>query len=298
MAFANPLFFLSWETGFHIIEKGIIAKMKEMVSIIVPTYNREKEIGRAIHSILQQTYEQYEIIVVDDGSTDNTREVVEKIEDKRIRYIQLEQNQGAGHARNVGVQAARYDYIAFLDSDDEWFPNKLELQMRKMLSSPDEVKLVYCRMGGCKRYSTERYIFPPEGVRKEILEGDIFEQLLFHNVIGTPTLLCHRECLERTGGFNEALLCLEDWELVLRMAKEWKVGFVDEVLVEVHKLEGSVSMNIGAYLVTRCYIVSQYREKMREIGILGKIEEEILDRAEPVDLYEEIKELLTRDIQL
>lgn len=272
--------------------------MREMVSIIVPTYNREKEISRAINSILQQTYEDYEIIIVDDGSTDHTRSVVEQIKDDRIRYIQLEQNQGAGHARNIGIQEARFDYIAFLDSDDEWMPDKLNLQMDKLLSSGEKFGMVYCRMSGYQRHSDARFICPPMELKNEVLEGELFDKLLLHNVIGTPTVLLRRECLEQIGGFKESLLCLEDWELILRIAKEWKIGFVDKILVEVHKLDGSISTNVGGYLVTRCYMVSLYRKEMIEAGVLDQVREDVLDRAKPFGLCDEMEELLTRDFEL
>ena len=272
--------------------------MEEMVSVIVPTYNREKTIERAVQSILRQTYGYYEIIIVDDGSTDNTEEVIKGIKDDRIRYIKYKDNQGVSHARNVGIQEAEYDYIAFLDSDDEWLPNKLEYQMHKMTESSDDVGLIFCRMGGCHRGSNERYIFPPKEYKTEILEGNIFRLLLMHNIIGTPTMIVRRKCLEQSGGFKEALRCLEDWELILRIAKDWKIGFVDEVLVEVHKTEGSVSTNVVGYIIARCYLVSLYRKEMAEIGILQDIQEEILETAKKCNIYEEIKELLTRDIQL
>lgn len=272
--------------------------MEEMVSIIVPTYNREKTIERAVQSILRQTYGYYEIIIVDDGSTDNTEEIIKEIKDDRIRYISYKENQGASHARNVGIQAAKYDYIAFLDSDDEWLPDKLEHQMHKMMESSDDVGLVFCRMGGCRRGSNERFIFPPKTYKPEILEGNIFGPLLLHNMIGLPTMIVSRKCLEQSGGFKETLKCLEDWELILRIAKDWEIGFVDEVLVEVHKTAGSVSTNTIGYIITRCYLVSLYRKEMAKIGILKDMEEEILKTAEKYNIYAEIKELLTRDIQL
>ena len=180
--------------------------MEEMVSIVVPTYNREKELGRAIHSILQQTYVKYEIIIVDDGSTDHTMDAVQQFEDDRIRYIRLEQNQGAGHARNVGIQEARYDYIAFLDSDDEWLPDKLRIQMAKLLSSEEKLGMVYCRMGGRQRHSNARFICPPMELRREVLEGELFDKLLLSNVIGTPTLVLRKECLEQVGGDRKSVV--------------------------------------------------------------------------------------------
>lgn len=272
--------------------------MEEMVSIIIPTYNRAHLIGRAIQSVLDQTYQDYEIIIIDDGSQDNTKEIIAGIVDNRMRYIALETNQGVAHARNVGIQEARYDYIAFLDSDDEWLPNKLELQMQKMMESTPNVGVVFCRMSGKKRNSEERYVCPPENYSKEIVEGDIFYPLLLQNVIGVPTMLVRKKSLELIGGFKESLQCLEDWELVLRIARNWSIGFVDEILVEVHKSEGSISTNTVGYLITRCYMVSCYRKEMEKAGILGRIQNDILSVAEKCNIYEEIKELLNRDIQL
>lgn len=273
--------------------------MEEMVSVIVPTYNREKEIARAINSILSQTYVHYEIIIVDDGSTDNTSEVVEKIEDDRIRYIRLDKNQGACHARNVGIQESKYDYIAFLDSDDEWLPHKLEIQMDKMLHSTDDVGMIYCRMGSIRRNKQERGIYPPYEWPDDIpLEGDIFRLLLWKNTIGTPAMLARKKCLEQVGGFLENLHCLQDWELALRIAKNWRIGFVDDVLVELHKVENSISTNHGWHLVARCYIVSQYRKEMEEAGLLNLVVDEIMEKAKEHGVQEEITELLHRDFVL
>lgn len=274
--------------------------MSEMVSIIIPTYNREEYIERAVRSIFRQTYGHYELIIVDDGSTDHTQGIIHRLEktEVRLRYIRLEENQGVAHARNVGIQAAKYDYIAFLDSDDEWLPDKLELQMRRMLESSEETALVFCRMSGIGRDGKNRFICPDPDIKKEILEGNIFLRLLQANVIGTPSVLVRRKCLESVGGFKESLTCLEDWEWVLRIAKRWRIAFVDEILVEVHKLPGSVSMNVTGYLVTRCYLVSLYREEMRKNGSLDFISRDILKVAGQCGIKDEIEELLRRDFDL
>lgn len=272
--------------------------METMVSIIIPTYNRAAVIRRAIDSILRQTYSSYEILVIDDGSADETKSIVTDIQDARIRYIALEENRGVAHARNVGIQEAKYDYIAFLDSDDEWLPDKLEVQMRKLEAAQDSVGMVYCRMGGKLRDGTGRFVCPHQSYEKEMLEGDLFQLLLLNNVIGMPTVLVRRKCLEQVGGFKETLGCLEDWELILRIARRWRIGFVDNFLVEVHKTPGSVSTNTAWHLITRCYLVSVYRQDMIALGIMEMVKDEILDMARTMDLFDEITELLNRDIEL
>ncbi len=272
--------------------------MDEKISVIIPTYNREQTIGRAIRSVLSQTYDNYEIIVVDDGSTDHTKTAVEQIADERIRYIRLEHNHGAGYARNAGIEESRYDYIAFLDSDDEWKRFKLELQMQRMQELPEEVGLVYCRMSGERGDGSGRFCIPAYDYDRSRLEGDMFPLLLRRNVIGTPSMLVRRACLEQTGGFKESLRCVEDYELVLRIARNWQIGFVDEELVEIHKTEGSLTYRAQDQLISGCYIVSKYRQEMTVFGILDLVKADIIELAGNYDVQEEIAELLTRDFEL
>ncbi|TAK34595.1 MAG: glycosyltransferase family 2 protein, partial [Saprospiraceae bacterium] len=113
------------------------------VSVIIPTYNRAKTIERAIDSVLNQTFSDLELIVVDDCSTDFTVDVIKQYTDERLIYIRHENNRGEGGARNTGIRNSRAKYIAFLDSDDEWFPNKLEKQMPVIQESDSKVGIVY-----------------------------------------------------------------------------------------------------------------------------------------------------------
>lgn len=272
--------------------------METMVSIIIPTYNRANVIKRAIDSVLRQTYDSYEVVVVDDGSTDETESVIAGIQDARIRYIALKENQGVAHARNIGIREARYDYIAFLDSDDEWLLDKLELQMRLFQNSTEDIGMVYCRMGGLTRDGKERFVCPAQYFSRELLEGEMFRFLLRQNVIGTPTVIVRKDCLDQVGGFKETIQCLEDWEWILRIAGKWKIGFVDQVLVEVHKTSGSVSTNTTWHLIVRCYLVSLYRREMTESGIISDVQNEILDVAVEAGIFDEISELLRREIEL
>ena len=270
---------------------------EEKVSVIIPTYNREATIGASIQSVLNQTWQNFEIIIVDDGSTDNTRQVIEAFTDDRIRYICLEQNGGASHARNTGIRLSVSEFVAFLDSDDEWLPEKLEKQMQVMQQATEAVGLVYCRMRGTKKDGS--ILICPELWRPvEELQGNIFYPLLEENVIGTPAMLVRKECLEQTGGFDEWLKCLEDWELILRIAEKWEIGFVDDILVEVHFSESGVSKNIKGDVETRCYMIAKYWELMAQRNILNKMVEEALLFAKHIGYYEEAKQLLAAALQL
>ncbi len=268
---------------------------QEMVSVVIPSYNREKVIARSIGSVLNQTWKEFEVIVVDDASSDDTARVVTSIKDSRIRYIRLEENKGAGGARNAGVGMAKYDYIAFQDSDDEWLPTKLEKQMEKMLEHGADYGMIYCRFGGKKRDSEQRFIFPSyQDFPKEVLSGDMLQRLLRQNVIGTPVMLLKKACFKAVGGFDEQLRCLEDYEFALRFAARYRIGFVDECLLEVHKEENSVGTQIGPWLLARCFILGQWQTEMHRMGIFESVKKNILADAEKYDFLEPTKELIRR----
>lgn len=270
--------------------------MQEKISVIIPTYNREKSIARAVRSILAQTYRNYEVLIVDDGSTDSTRKIVESFGDDRIRYIYLEENSGVSHARNVGIQMAECDYIAFLDSDDEWLPEKLEKQMEMMRQMPENVGLVYCRMSGMRPDGGVSFC-PNLGIAKEALEGNMFPFLLKENVISPQAVLIRRKCLKQSGGFDESLTCIEDWELFLRISQCWQITFMEETLVRVHVSETSVSQNISGYLKTRCYMISKYWRLMEEYQILESVMAGLLLFAQRYNCYEEAKSLLWKALR-
>lgn len=125
------------------------------ISVIIPTYNREKLIERSIKSVLNQTYKNIEVIVVDDCSNDNTKSIVNSIKDDRLIYIKLSKNKGACYARNKGIEAASGKYIAFNDSDDVFYKNKLEKQLKNLLNNNSD--LDFCKM---KVFRDMNYIFP------------------------------------------------------------------------------------------------------------------------------------------
>ena len=211
------------------------------ISVVVPAYERGDVVGRAIDSALAQTVAAIEVVVVDDGSSDDTRAVVEGYDDDRVRYLAHETNRGVSAARNTGVAAATGDYVAFLDSDDEWLPRKLERQLGALDERGDGWVGAYCdvataglsrlgRLAGVLSETLFRSGAPREGGR------ELAESLLSMQVFMGPgsTLLVERDVLERAGGFDEGLSIYEDWDLVLRVLAEGKLAYVDEPLALTH----------------------------------------------------------------
>lgn len=191
-----------------------MSKSNPVISVIIPTYNRVERLSRAIRSVVNQTFPAGECIVVDDGSGDTTREVVEGIKGQSavplVYYYQ--DNAGASAARNRGIAVSRYPFIAFLDSDDWWLPQKLEQQYQAMCDSPayliSHTREIWYRHG--KRVNQKKKHDPPQ--------GDIFSPSLRMCMVGMSTVMVRRECFERFGMFDERFPCCEDYDLWLRMS--------------------------------------------------------------------------------
>ncbi|MGB3647067.1 MAG: glycosyltransferase [Desulfobulbales bacterium] len=196
--------------------------MEKFVSIIIPTYNRAYCLQKAIDSVLSQTYPYFELIVVDDGSKDNTANLVENY-NSDIVFIRQE-NKGPAAARNRGVQAARYELLAFLDSDDWFVENKLEVQVRALQEKPayliSHTQEIWYRNGSILNQKTRH--------RKN--SGDIFSQSLELCAVGMSTVLMYRKIFERFGLFDEEFPCCEDYELWLRVSAEQDFLLVDQPL--------------------------------------------------------------------
>lgn len=213
------------------------ANTKPSVSVIIPTYNRATLIKRSIQSVLKQTFDDFEVIVVDDASSDNTEEVIASLQDVRIRYFRHESNRGGSAARNTGIEKAQGDLIAFQDSDDEWLPDKLEKQVKTIQQADPSVGLVYTgfwRIQG----DTKEYL-PGPHIKKT--EGDIHQELLKGNFITTQAVLVKKECFQKVGGFDDSLPRFQDWELFLRIAKHYEFRYIAEPLVISYFTEGSIS---------------------------------------------------------
>ena len=189
-----------------------------VVSAIVPTHNRAALLARAIRSIQGQTFPHLEIIVVDDASQDNTREVVESFNDPRIRYIRHDANRGGSAARNTGIRAATGDFIAFLDDDDEWEPNKTEEQL-KVIQDHDAVT--------CTSIPTPKDLSTLNS-RKTVELDDLLQGKFTWG--GTGVLLAKANVLKQTM-FDESLPRYQDWDLFIRLAMKHKIAYLNKPLV-------------------------------------------------------------------
>jgi len=207
-----------------------------MVSVIIPTYNREQTILRAVRSVLDQTYSNIELIVVDDGSSDGTEEVLKTIGDPRLRLIKSDVNRGACAARNLGVAAARGELVAFQDSDDAWYPDKLEKQVKAL--SANHADIVFCSM---------RQIFSNEMPGREIPGATLplgicsYEKLLEKSLASTQVIMGRRECFQDEP-FDEQMPRMQDWDVVLRLARKYSIYYLNEVLADVFLQTDSLTM--------------------------------------------------------
>lgn len=198
------------------------------VSVIIPTYNRAHLIRKSLESVLNQTFDDFEIIVFDDGSTDDTEKVVKQFTDERIRCLRHEQNRGAAAARNTGIRAARGDYIAFLDSDDEWLPHKLAKQLTALQSAPASVG------ASC----TASYHIFGQRVKKHVpvLSGTWLRTLLWGCDLNPgATLLVSRRVLDDVGLLDETLPRYEDWDWLIRCVKKYDLLLLEQPLARVYR---------------------------------------------------------------
>ncbi|HQU91579.1 MAG TPA: glycosyltransferase family A protein [Pyrinomonadaceae bacterium] len=215
--------------------------MPDTVSVVIPTYNYGRFIGEAVESVLAQTLLPVEVIVVDDGSTDETEGVVGSFAERGVRYVRQE-NAGVCAARNRGVAESSGELIAFLDADDIWEPTKLERQVAKFVEDP-EVGLVHCGMREFDSQTSETITLHLDGG-----EDGVAENLLLWDgpvVVGPGgTIVVRRKAFEDVGGFDPRMKVGEDWDFCYRVARKYKVGFVAEPLVNYRSHGAAAHHNV------------------------------------------------------
>ena len=200
------------------------------VSVIVPTHNRADLLPRAIDSVLAQTYGGYEIIIVDDCSSDDTPAVIAGFSDQRIRSLRHDRNRGQSAAINTGIAHARGEYIGFLDDDDEWLPTKLEGQVALLDAASPRVALVYGWMDRVDDSSGR--VIP---AYRNTVEGDIFERTLSLSIPGPTIVLLIRSSVAReVGGMDESVLRHNDVDLISRISRRYHAVVLPEVVAKAH----------------------------------------------------------------
>ena len=204
-----------------------------LISVVIPTYNRASLLQKAIASVLAQTYNNWELIVVDDGSTDDTKEMICSLKDSRISLLSLQHSGNIALLRNEGVKSGSGEWIAFLDSDDEWTPNKLEIQLR--LLQKEKKQWSY---GGYELMNETSQTIPDKYGKFQPISGWIIRPLLTTEVgVNIGSLMIERNFFNEVGGFNiePKLLYREDYELVLRLALKAEALAVADLLVRVRE---------------------------------------------------------------
>ncbi len=233
-----------------------------LVSIVIPTFNRAHTIERALRSVMAQSLQDFEILIVDDASTDSTVDVLAQFNDARIHYFHHDKNRFAGAARNTGMEAATGKYIAFLDSDDAWLPAKLERQVG-LLEGVDQ---------DCGCSYTGAIINSETGLKKHTIyqplwQGDALQAYLLDKfVIWTPTFLFRSELLQQTGPFDTSLIRAEDIDFYLRMLQQCKLSCVPEPMVELFLDAGKDLADVAE----KCdsILLNKHRDLIKAQGII------------------------------
>jgi glycosyltransferase involved in cell wall biosynthesis len=251
------------------------------VSALIPAYNAGRYLPHAIGSIIAQTYTDWEIVVVDDGSRDNTRSVVEayqpRLKDK-LQYIR-QSNQGISAARNAGIRSARSEFIALLDADDIWLPHRLQRGIQ-VFDADAETGLVHARVA---RIDAQGSVVGQLKVEPKYMSGNIARNILTRRAhIICPTVIFRKRCLETAGMFDETLRATEDRDLWFRIARHWKIGYIDEILAYYRLSPASVTSDLEGLLRGQLHFVAKHYQagacsRMEQLEALGNIYRELGD---------------------
>lgn len=237
-----------------------VTSLQPLISVVIATYNMGQYIDQAIDSILEQTWERLEIIVVDDGSTDNTQYVMERYKNNnRVIYIK-NNNQGQPKAKNCGIKRTQGEFIAFCDADDLWESNKLQVQM-PLFGNPN-VGIVYSEVSNIDEHNN-RYI---KASNENRYTGQVTNHLLVENFVPFGTSVIRRACIEKNGIFDEEFRMGIDWDLWLRYSLDWEFAYTPERTYIYRVWSGQMSTNYrGRYdYATRILnkFVAQHRSRL------------------------------------
>jgi len=237
--------------------------MKPLVSVLMPTYNRGKKIIPSIKSILNQTYDNLELIIVEDGSKKNIAEsFIKSVKDNRLRYIRTDINKGPAAARNIALKVAHGDYITFCDHDDEWLPEKLEIQVNLIKKLPLNYVLIHSRVLVFSIIN-KRFYF-----NKKIREmnKNQYESILKNNNIRILTCMIKKNVFDNIGFFDENLFAFNDWDMWIRILKKYDSYFIQRPLAikNDHYSNQEKTMGYKANLKDFIYLIKKHRKELKK----------------------------------
>jgi glycosyltransferase involved in cell wall biosynthesis len=231
------------------------------VSIILPTYNRAKTLVRAIESVLKQTFDDFELLIIDDGSSDDTKQRVKPfLTDVRVKYL-YQDNAGASAARNKGIELSVGEFIAFQDSDDEWLSTKLAEQVEIFKKNDNSLALVYCDMLRINSDGSEFKSYAPDVTNGELFNQKTMEYQVFG--IGIQSCLIRKQHLLEVGGFDQSFPRFIDLELFIRLSKIAMFHRIKTILVKYYATEG-ISTNARNLAIARELLVNKYQDEAQQ----------------------------------
>ena len=242
------------------------------VSVVIPAFNRGNLLQRAIASVVAQDFQNFELLVIDDASTQNLQAIVASFNDARLRCIRQSQNRGVAAARNRGIEESSSPLIAFLDSDDEWLPKKLSAQVAAIDECPPRVGLVYTGLieKGTDGVST---VFEPT------TSGNVWTEIIHRNIVhyGTSGVMIRREVIDTTGGFDETLPAVEDWDMWIRIARFYEFRALPQPLIIYHNeapagdvVDDKRSRDFAANMAARRMLTDRYGDELVRTGVLHR----------------------------
>lgn len=246
---------------YHDYGRCEMSLLSPRVSVIIPTYNRAYILGRAIQSVLNQTYQDFEVIVVDDGSTDNTEEVVLNFGSEKMRYIRHDKNRGAGAARNTGIRAARGEYIAFQDSDDKWYPNRLE-EIAGIMEDHENIDFIFSYGKIIKNGEIIGDVGRAPWAN-DLSREELVVRLFSDNFIALQGVVVKKERVLEVGGFDERLTSAEDYDLWLRLIPICSVHFVDKPVYDLYFSQDCITNDIIGVMKSQARILIKNRNILR-----------------------------------
>jgi glycosyltransferase involved in cell wall biosynthesis len=245
------------------------------ITAIITTHNRADLLPNAIKSVLNQTFIDFKLLIIDDASKDNTEEVVKKFADSRIQYIKIppHETKGGNYARNLGIKLAKGEFIAFLDDDDEWMPKKLEKQL-EVFQKDEQLGLVYTGL---------KEIYPGEGTENTITplkrgRGDLSKNILVYCYIGpTSTIMVKKNHLEKTGLFDIKMPAHQDYDFYIRICQFCKIDFVQEPLTKYYRYPNisRISDNTEKYEMAYTIFNKKYQNLILSLDIKDRKQREV-----------------------